>query len=149
MNTVVNGNKVKVHYVGTFTDGTEFDSSYKRGSPIEFEVGSGQMISGFDKGVVGMTAGEKKNLELGIAEAYGPRHDEAIQQVPKGMFPEEFKFTEGATITGNTPDGQPFMAKVLTEQDTSVTLDFNHPMAGRNLKFEVELVEIVNETDGD
>lgn len=142
MSTATKGNTVKVHYKGTFTDGVEFDSSFSRGEPISFKLGAGQMIPGFEKGVEGMTVGETKDITLKPDEAYGPHREEAIRDMPKTTFPEDFQFIVGGVITGQAPTGQPMMATVLEEKDDTVTLDFNHPMAGKDLNFKIELVEI-------
>ena len=90
MTTVENGATVSIHYVGTFEDGTEFDSSHSRNQPLQFQVGSGQMISGFDAALPGMEIGEKKNITLAPDEAYGPHNPQAIQVFPKNVFPPEF-----------------------------------------------------------
>ena len=142
MSKVTNGNKVSVHYRGTLDDGTQFDNSRERGEPLTFEVGAGQMIAGFDKGVVGMKIGETKNLQLSPDDAYGPHQQEAIQNVPKNAFPQDFEFVKDTTVQGAGPDGKPVIAKILSEQVETVTLDFNHPLAGKELNFEVELVSI-------
>jgi len=142
MTTVENGNTVSVHYVGTFEDGTEFDSSHSRDKPLTFEVGSGQMIPGFDAALPGMTVGEKKQLTLEPDSAYGNHNPEAVQVFPKNVFPENFSPIEGATVTGQNPQGQPTMAKIITFDTHTVTLDLNHPMAGKTLNFEIELLEV-------
>ncbi len=142
MAKVENGNKVSVHYRGTLNDGTEFDSSYSRNEPITFTVGSGQMISGFDAAIPGMEVGEKKTISIESSEAYGDKNDEAVQTVPREMFPPEFQFIVGATIQGQNQDGQPFMAKICSEEENGVVLDFNHPLAGEDLNFDIELTEI-------
>jgi FKBP-type peptidyl-prolyl cis-trans isomerase 2 len=139
---VENGNKVSVHYRGTLSNGTEFDSSYTRGEPIEFEVGSGQMISGFESAIPGMEIGEKKNITIDSDNAYGSRDEEAIQSIPKGAFPPDFEFVEGATVQGQSPGGKPFLAKICEAGTETVTLDFNHPLAGEDLTFEIELLNI-------
>tara|TARA_Y100001937_G_scaffold20882_1_gene29347 strand:- start:5609 stop:6157 length:549 start_codon:yes stop_codon:yes gene_type:complete len=137
--TVTNGQKVCVHYRGTFEDGTEFDNSRIRKQPLEFTVGGDQMIAGFNNAIVGMDVGETKTFTLSSEEAYGPRNEEAIQQVPRNAFDPNFDFIVDEIIRGQTPDG-PFVAKILSVRDDTVTLDFNHPLAGRDLTFEVEVV---------
>jgi len=144
MSTTKNGDTISVHYTGTLDDGTEFDSSRTRGETLTFQVGVGQMIPGFDAGVVGMTIGETKNIKIGADEAYGERVNEAVQQVPKTSFPENFQFIVGQQVQGTGPNGEAVTALIITENPDDVTLDFNHPLAGKNLNFEVELVEIVN-----
>lgn len=146
MSEVKSGNTISVHYRGTFVDGGEqFDSSYDRGESITFQVGTGQMIPGFDTGVIGMKVGETKTLKLPPEQAYGFRNEEAVQEVPKDQFPESFDYTVGATVQGVNPDGQQITARILNEQDSTVTLDFNHPLASKTLNFEVELVDIATE----
>ena len=143
MSKVENGNTVSVHYRGTLLDtGEEFDSSYNRGESLTFQVGAGQMIQGFDAGVVGMAVGEKKKIELPPEEAYGFRNAAAVQEVEKTQFPDDFDFTKGATVQGTNPDGQAIVAVILEEKTNSVTLDFNHPLAEKTLCFEVELLSI-------
>ena len=142
MSKVKTGDTVKVHYSGTFNDGEKFDSSFDRGEPISFTVGAGQMISGFDNSVVGMEVGEVKDIKLNPEEAYGPRNEEAVKEIDKSQFPEEFDFSVGLEVHGNTQHGQPLIGFILSEQEDTVTLDFNHPMAGKELNFKVELVEI-------
>jgi len=138
---VTTGHNVSVHYVGTFTDGTEFDNSRTRGQPLSFTVGSENMIRGFDNAIVGMTTGETKSFTLTSNEAYGQRDPTAVQEVPRSSFETGFEFEVNAMIRGQTPNG-PFLAKIQSLQDDTVTLDFNHPLAGRDLNFEVELVAV-------
>ena len=142
MSKVEKGSKVKVHYKGTLTDGVQFDSSYDRGETLPFEVGAGQMIPGFDAAVVGMEAGDKKTVTIPSSEAYGERNNEAVQDVPKTAFPPEFEFRLNETVQGANEQGQPLIAKILEVTDESVKLDLNHPLAGEDLTFEIELVEI-------
>ena len=141
MSKVTNGNTVSVHYKGTLNDGSQFDSSYDRGEPITFQIGSGQMIPGFEKNVLGMTVGEAKEFTLNPSDAYGDHNPEAVQEVPKQMFPQDFTFQIGGIVQGEQ-DGNQLIAKILSEQNETVTLDFNHPMAGKDLTFNVELVDI-------
>jgi len=141
--TANEGNNVKVHYKGTLNDGTVFDSSYDRGETIEFTVGTGQMIPGFDAAVNGMTIGEKKTVNLAINEAYGDRIDEAVRQVPKTSFPDDFEFNSGVVVEGSI-NGNQVRGTIEEITDDSVIIDFNHPMAGKELNFEIELMEIGN-----
>jgi peptidylprolyl isomerase len=143
MSKVENGNTIKVHYRGTLNDGTEFDNSRTRGDTFSFQVGAGSVISGFDSGVVGMTPGEVKTVVITPEDGYGDRVDEAVQSVPRESFPPDFEFVVGATVQGQRPDGQPFLAKICESSETSVVLDFNHPLAGQDLNFEIELVEVL------
>jgi peptidylprolyl isomerase len=142
MSKVEKGSKVKVHYKGTLTDGVQFDSSYDRGETLPFEVGAGQMIPGFDAAVVGMEAGDKKTVTIPSSEAYGERNDKAVQDVPKTAFPPDFEFRLNESVQGANEQGQPLIAKILEVTDESVKLDLNHPLAGEDLTFEIELVEI-------
>ena len=141
--TVTNGQQVSVHYRGTFEDGTEFDNSRVRGQTLDFTLGAGSMIEGFNNEINGMTVGETKNITIPATEAYGERVTEAVQQIPKTSFPENFQFIVGQQVQGTGPNGEAVTAVIITEDTEGVTLDFNHPLAGKNLNFEVELVEIV------
>ena len=142
MSKVENGNKVSVHYRGTLNNGDQFDSSYDRGQPIEFTVGAGQMISGFDSAVIGMTVGEKKSITLTPDQAYGESDPNAIQEVGKDRFPPDFEFIKDGHVQGQTGEGHTFNAVITEVSDTTVTLDMNHPMAGKDLNFEIELVTV-------
>lgn len=139
---VKNGDSVKVHYVGTLNDGNEFDNSYKRGSTLDFQVGGGQMIKGFDDALVEMEVGQKKTVNIKPEEAYGPRREEAITAVAKENFPPDFVAREGEMVQGRTESGQPINALIIEVQENDVILDMNHPLAGEELNFEIELVEI-------
>lgn len=142
MKTVQEGNTVEVHYVGTFEDGTEFDSSHSRGETISFQVGSGQMISGFDSAVVGMSVGDTKDITLTPEDAYGPSNPEFVKTYPREAFPSEVQLSEGVSIAGQNELGQQMIAKILKVEDDTVLLDFNHPMAGKTLNFNIEMVNI-------
>jgi len=135
------GRAVHVHYKGTFEDGTVFDSSYDRGEAIEFTVGAGQMIPGFDAAVNGMKVGETKTVTLEPEQAYGEHNPEGIQSVPKQSFPENFEFEAGVVIEGNVQN-QPVRGVINQVEEEFVVIDFNHPMAGKNLNFDIELVEV-------
>jgi len=136
------GQTVCVHYVGTFDDGTEFDSSRTRGEPLTFQVGTGQVIPGFDNAVANMSAGETQDIRLEPSDAYGDINPEAFQDVPKTMFPDDFEFKVDEIVQGQQPNGQPFRARIAAFSDDSVNLDFNHPMAGKALNFNLELVSV-------
>ena len=139
---VENGNTVSVHYRGTLNDGTEFDSSHSRGEPLSFQVGTGQMISGFDAALPGMAVGETKNITLTPDQAYGDTNPEAITDIPKTAFPDGFDFQVEAMIQGQNDRGQPLVGTINEVKEDAVTIDFNHPMAGKDLNFEIELVSI-------
>ncbi len=148
MSKVVNGDTVSVHYRGTLNDGTEFDNSYLRGEPISFTVGGGQMISGFDSAAVGMTIGETKTVRLTPDQAYGDRIDDAIRPFSKGDFPDGFNFEVGQEVHGQNASGFPLVATITEVRDEDVTLDMNHPMAGKELNFQIELVDIKEDQEG-
>ncbi len=137
-----NGDTVKVHYTGRLTDGTEFDSSTSS-EPLEFTLGEGQVIPGFEEAVVDMTPGDKKTVTIPVDEAYGPHRDELITQVSRDQFPEGIDPEVGQQyeMVSNT-DGQVFIMTVTDIADGQVTLDANHPLAGEDLTFDIELVEI-------
>ena len=141
MSTVENGNTVTVHYTGTLNNGTQFDSSRSR-EPLVFQVGDGQVIAGFDNAVLGMEIGESKTFTVPANEAYGLKNEDAIQEVSKDQFPEGYDAQVGQTVTGQNQTGQNFQALIIAEAEESVTLDFNHPLAGQDLTFEVELVSV-------
>ena len=139
---IVDGATVSVHYHGTLTDGSTFDSSYDRGDPINFTVGSGMMIEGFEDNIRGMSLGEKKKFTIPSSQAYGPHDNEAIQDIPREQFPQDMEIKPGLVVTGGRPDGGSVNATVISENENTVTLDFNHPMAGKDLTFEVEIVDL-------
>ena len=135
------GKKVKVHYTGTLDDGTKFDSSIDRGEPLEFVCMAGQMIPGFDKAVESMNVGDTITVHLEPSEAYGERSEEAIQNIPLANIPGAEDLPVGETVFLQGPNGQPFPAKVAAMDDTTVTFDMNHELAGKPLNFEIELLE--------
>lgn len=135
------GKKVKVHYTGTLDDGTKFDSSIDRGEPLEFVCMAGQMIPGFDKAVESMNVGDTITVHLEPSEAYGERSKEAIQTIPLANIPGAEDLPVGETVFLQGPNGQPFPAKVAAMDDTTVTFDMNHELAGKPLNFEIELLE--------
>ena len=141
MSKAKEGDKVKVHYKGTLTDGSVFDSSEGR-EPLEFTVGSGQVIVGFEKGVEGMEVNEKKSLNIPAVDAYGERNDELMIQYPKTELPDDINPEVGQQLQMQNQDGQTFVVTVAEVSPEAVTLDGNHPMAGKDLNFDLELVEI-------
>ena len=141
MSTVEKGTKIKIHYKGTLEDGTEFDNSKSRGATLDFEVGAGLMIKGFDENVVGMGEGEVKIFTLAPEQAYGPVHEEAYRLFPKEAFGDN-DIEVGGVVEGNNGQGQPMMARIADISDEGVLLDLNHPLAGKDLTFEIELIEI-------
>lgn len=133
---VEKGNTISVHYKGTLEDGTVFDSSEGR-EPLTFTVGSGQIIKGFDEGVVGMKKGETKKLTLKPEEAYGDRKEDLQQKIPKDKTPEEIQ--EGMQVMMSAPTGQQIPATIKKITDDEVTVDLNHPLAGKTLTFEITI----------
>ncbi len=141
MATATTGDTVKVHYTGTLDSGQEFDSSQGR-DPIAFELGKQQVIAGFETAVEGMEPGEKKTVKIVADEAYGPRRDDLVFAVPPDQFPKDMNPEEGMHVTGSTPQGQPVEMMIVKVTEEKITLDANHPLAGKDLTFELELVEI-------
>ncbi len=142
MREVKTGDKIKVHYHGRLDDGTTFDSSEGR-EPLEFEVGSGMVIPGFDSGVIGMTPGQKKTITIPVDEAYGPVQEEMYMEFPINRFPEDMKPEVGMSLNMTNGSGQAIPVVIAEVQDEVVILDANHPLAGEDLTFDLELVEIV------
>ena len=136
------GKKVKVHYTGTLDDGTKFDSSVDRGEPIEFTCAAGQMIPGFDAAVKDMEQGETKTVHIPAAEAYGERDENMVQQVPVDQIPNGDQLPVGQTVYMRGPAGQSFPVFVEAIEDGIVTFDMNHELAGKDLNFEITLVEV-------
>lgn len=135
------GDTVRVHYTGTLGDGTVFDSSRER-EPLEFSLGTGQVIPGFDQALTGMQPGESKKVTIPAEDAYGPHRSELVMVVDRGEFPEEISPDIGDQFE-LSQEGQSFVVNVTDISDQVVTLDANHPLAGQDLTFELELVEIV------
>ena len=139
MSKVTDGSKVKVHYTGKLNDGTVFDTSKER-EPLEFTVGQGQVIPGFEDAVKGMETGDCKNVTLDCEQAYGQRRQDMILDVPKDKFPAEIPAKEGQQLMLRHPEGQEFPAFIVEIKDEVITLDANHPLAGEDLNFEIELL---------
>lgn len=136
------GDTVKVHYTGSLEDGTVFDTSRDQ-APIEFTLGTGDVISGFDEAVVGMSAGDNKTVVIAPDEAYGPRHEEMVQSIPRDAIPGDIDLAPGLVLHAEAPDGKRLSFTVVKHDDEQVLIDGNHPLAGRDLTFALELVEIV------
>lgn len=134
--------KCRVHYEGTFNDGTKFDSSYDRGEPLEFVCGAGQMIKGFDEAVKDMAVGEIKNIHLMPEEAYGMPDERNILTINMDQMPGFSELPVGARVVLTDPMGQRFPVKVTAKTDTTITFDANHEMAGKELNFKIELVSV-------
>jgi len=135
------GDTVKIHYTGTLDDGTVFDSSEGR-DPLEFTLGSGQVIAGFDEGVTGMSVGEKKSITIPPEKAYGERNEEMIIQVPSSQVPADLDPQVGQKLQMSGPQGQMIVVEVVEVGDEAITLDANPPLAGKTLNFDIELVAI-------
>ena len=141
MQQVKTGDQVKVHYTGKLTNGEQFDSSVGR-EPLEFTVGAGQMIKGFDDAMPGMTVGEKKTINIAPEDAYGERSEEAIIEFSKENVPADMVLEPGMPLTLSNQEGQPVPVIVVEVKDDVIILDANHFLAGQELVFDVELVEI-------
>ncbi len=133
---------VKVEYTGKFDDGTVFDTSEKHGQPLEFEVGSGKVIKGFDEAILGMAKDEEKEIELDPSQAYGDRKEEYVQKVPKDQMPQGVDIKPGMVLAVKAPNGQEFPASVAEVEDETVTIDMNSPLAGKVLHFKLKVVDI-------
>ena len=136
-----NGDTVKVHYTGKLADGEIFDSSSGK-DPLQFTIGTGQVIPGFEEAVVGMNPGDSKTTEIPVDKAYGPRNEEIVMQVPLDQFPAEIKPQIGQMLELGQQGGQPVIVTITSISETTATLDANPPLAGKELIFELELVEI-------
>lgn len=142
MTQAKDGDKVKVNYKGKFKEGEVFDSSEGR-EPLEFQLGTGQLIPGFEKTVIGMAAGETRTVDIPSDQAYGPHREELTQKVPRQQFPEDLEFQVGQRFQIGKDEENPMTVEVTDLSDSTVTLDGNHPLAGKDLVFEIELVEIM------
>jgi len=140
--TVKKGDKVKIDYNGTLEDGTVFDTSEGK-QPIEFEVGSGMVIPGFDAALIGMKKGEEKNITLPPEKAYGPRNPDMLKKIPRDKLPADQEPKKGMVLMIGTQQGQ-FPAKIEEVGDKEITVDLNHPMSGKTLNFKLKVVEIAN-----
>ena len=143
------GDRVIVHYTGMLESGEVFDSSICsedecgcETGPLEFTIGMNEVIPGFEKGVVGMSPGEMKTVNIPVDEAYGPRNDELVGTVERGLLPEDMSPEVGMRLEVTQENGEQFPVVITEVTDTHVTLDANHPLAGRNLTFELKLMEI-------
>jgi peptidylprolyl isomerase len=141
MSKAKKGDSVKVHYKGTLTSGEQFDSSEGR-EPLAFTVGAGQMIKGFDDAIPGMEVGEKKTINIAPEHAYGEKNKDAIIEFPKSNIPEDMKLEPGMKLQLQNQQGQPIPVTVTEVKDDVVILDANHELAGKELIFDIELVEI-------
>ncbi|MFM6949166.1 MAG: peptidylprolyl isomerase [Aquirufa sp.] len=141
MSIAKTGDKVAVHYTGKHTDGSIFDSSVGR-SPLEFQLGSGMVLKGFDDGVTGMSIGDKKTIVIPAAEAYGEHSPENTVTIERTQIPPHMEIEVGMSLNMHQDGGQVIEVLITDLTETHVTLDANHPLAGRDLTFELELVSI-------
>jgi peptidylprolyl isomerase len=141
MTEVKNGDTVRIHYTGTLTDGSVFDSSEGR-DPLQFTAGAGQVIPDMDEEMAGMKVGEKKTLNIPCEKAYGPLNPAARQAIPREGIPDDIPLEIGTQLQMQSPDGQVLPVTVVEVDEATVTLDANHPLAGKDLTFEIELVSI-------
>ncbi len=142
MSKVKAGDTVRIHYTGTLNDGTRFDSSEGR-DPLEFTLGGGQIIPGLEREIIGMKVGDRKTVSAAADDAYGQPDPAAIQEVPRSAIPPEIDLVVGGRLQAVTQDGQQIAVTIAAVTEDTVTMDANHPLAGKDLVFEVELVEIV------
>lgn len=141
MTQAKSGDTVHIHYNGTLDDGSSFDSSEGR-APLEFTLGAGQVITGMDRAVEGMAVGEKKSVNIPPEEAYGERQDQMVQDVPKSALPADLTPKVGMALQAQSKDGRPLRLTVTEIGDETITVDANHPLAGKALNFDIELVKI-------
>lgn len=138
MSQVKNGDTVKVHYTGTLADGTVFDSSLER-EPLEFTLGEGQLIPGFEKTVLGMSAGESRTVIIPAEEAYGPYREEMVLEVPRTQLPADMQPQVGMQLQVGEEQGEGMLVQITQVTDANITLDANHPLAGKDLTFNIQL----------
>ncbi len=136
------GDTVRVHYTGTLDDGTQFDSS-RGADPLEFAMGQGQLISGFEQAVADLVLGESCTVTLAPGDAYGEVNPEMVQEVPRKLMPDDLALTAGMVLQGQADDGKVDNFTVVSFTEEAVKLDANHPLAGKALTFDIELVEIL------
>jgi peptidylprolyl isomerase len=141
MSKAQQGDTVKVAYRGTLSDGTEFDRS-EEGEPLEFTIGDHQVISGFEDAAVGMEPGETKTVNIPASEAYGEHEDKLVTTVGRDVLPEDLTPEVGQKLQASTPNGQPLIVTVTEVTDTTLTLDANHELAGKDLTFEITMVSV-------
>lgn len=142
--TAKTGDKVKIEYTGTLEDGTIFDSSADHGNPLEFEVGSGQVIKGFDDAILGMNEGEEKQFSIEPVDAYGEHDPTLVQKVPREIFPQDAELVPGLLFEAGLPTGEKVPATITDVQGGIVSVDLNHPLAGKKLNFKIKLSTITS-----
>ena len=141
MSTIKNGDTVSVHYTGTLTSGEVFDSSLER-KPLKFTLGKGQLIPGFERAIMGLSVGEKIKANIPSKEAYGEHNSEMVLRVPNNQLPSELDAQVGMQLQLNQPDGQVIPVQITQVKVEMVTIDGNHPLAGEDLNFDIEIIEI-------
>jgi FKBP-type peptidyl-prolyl cis-trans isomerase 2 len=135
------GDTVKVHYTGTLENGEVFDTSQER-EPLEFQLGQGQLIPGFEKAVIGMSEGDSTKIDIPSDEAYGEVREDLVINVPKDQLPDDVEPKVGMQLQVNQQNGQPIPVRITEIKDEELILDANHPLAGKDLTFEIELLEV-------
>lgn len=140
------GDKVKVDYTGSLEDGTVFDSSEQHGKPLEFEVGAGQIIKGFENAIIGMETGEEKEIKIKPADAYGEHNPQLIKKIPKSQLPTEKELEPGMMLLVALPNGAQLPVMVTEVTKETVTIDLNHPLAGKTLNFKIKISDVQNST---
>jgi peptidylprolyl isomerase len=141
MSEIKQGDTVRIHYTGTLLDETVFDSSDGR-DPLEFVVGSGQIIPGLDSAMPGLAVGDKKRVEIACVDAYGPINPAMRQDIPREGIPDDIPLEPGTQLQMQTPDGQALPVTIVEANEATVTLDANHPLAGQDLIFDIEVVSV-------
>jgi FKBP-type peptidyl-prolyl cis-trans isomerase 2 len=142
MKQIKKGDKIKVEYTGSLEDGTIFDSSKNHEAPLEFVVGAGQLIKGFDEAVVGMKIGEEKEIKIPPEEAYGPHNPEFVKDMPREMFPDDQEIKPGMVFMVNLEDGRQLPVRVSKVSDDKITIDLNPPLAGKTLVFKIKIIDV-------
>lgn len=146
MSQATNGSVVRINYTGKLTNGTVFDTSKVDGrEPLSFRLGQNQVLPKLEAEIIGMSVGEKKTVAVDANDAYGPHQKQAIQKIPRSEIPDGVDLTVGNNLQATGHDGEIVPLRVLAANEETVTLDANHPLAGHNLTFEIELIEIVKE----
>ncbi len=140
------GDKVKIEYTGTLDDGTVFDSTSEHDAPLEFEIGSGQVIKGFDDAIIGMKEGEEKQISINPVDAYGEHDPTLIQKVPREIFPSDVEIIPGMLFEAGLPTGEKVPAMIKSIEETMIFVDLNHPLAGKKLNFKIRLSSIENKS---
>lgn len=142
--TVKMGDKVKIEYTGTLDDGTVFDGNVEDGNLLEFEIGGGQVIKGFEDAILGMREGEEKQFSISPAEAYGEHDPTLIQKVPREIFPPDAELTPGLLFEAGLPTGEKVPAIITAIEEKIVSVDLNHPLAGKRLNFKIKLSSVTS-----